>query len=313
MSLRAKPSGKGRTYEGIERFNRVKPVTNALASLLFIVLALACVLPVVFVFIISISDESSILAKGYSFFPTALTGKAYDYLWEQKAYIGRAFFNSAFVTVAGTALGLVLCSTLGYALSRPQFRFKKVYTFYIFFPMLFSGGMVSSYMINSQVLMLKNTYGALILPIACSSFYIIMMRTFFQTTVPDSVIESAQLDGARQFRIFPQIVLPISLPAVATIGLFFTFAFWNNWMQAKLYLNTNRQDLFPLQYMLISIEENLSFLTRNAQNIADMDRGHISDSIRMAIVVVVVLPIACSYPFFQKYFISGLTIGAVKG
>jgi putative aldouronate transport system permease protein len=146
-----------------------------------------------------------------------------------------------------------------------------------------------------------------VLPIACA-------YPFFQTTVPDAIIESAKIDGARMIRIFVQIVLPISLPAIATIGLFLTFAYWNDWMMAKYYISGNKHDLFPLQYVLISLEENLSFLTRNSQNMTAGTATNIpSETVRMAMVVVSVVPIALSYPFFQKYFVSGLTIGAVKG
>ncbi|MCL2811984.1 MAG: carbohydrate ABC transporter permease [Clostridia bacterium] len=307
-----KPKALG--TEGIQKFNRVKPATNVFITVLFILLALMTLLPAVFVLILSLSSERSIQAVGYSFFPAEWSLDTYAYLWRDKEVIGRALFNSVFVTVGGTFIGLVLCSTMGYALSRPNYYLKKFYTVFIFIPMLFGGGLVASFMVNTQIYNLRNTYWILMLPLACSTFYIIIMRTFFQTTVPDSVIESAKIDGARQFRIFGQIVLPISLPAIATIGLFFTFGFWNDWFLARVYLNTNRQDLYPLQYVLISIERNIEFMTRSAQY---MTPGHVEklpgETIRMAIVMVVVLPIACSYPFFQKYFISGLTIGAVKG
>lgn len=296
------------------RINRVKPTTNFFISLLFIILALAALLPTVFVLILSLTSESSINSIGYSFFPKEWSLYTYAYLWKQKSLIGRSMLNSIFVTIAGTGLGLVLCSTMGYALSRPNFKLRKVLTWFIFIPMLFSGGMVATYVVVTQIYKLMNTYAALILPLACSTFYIIIMRTFFQTTIPDSVIESAKIDGARQIRIFTQIVLPVSLPAIATIGLFFTFGYWNDWFQARLYLNTNRQELYPLQYVLISIERNIEYLTRNAQFMTAGTRDNLpSETIRMAIVMIVVLPIACSYPFFQKYFISGLTIGAVKG
>ena len=299
---------------GTIKYMRVKPVTNALFSLIFILLALICFLPALLVLIVSFSAESSVVSKGYSFWPDAWSVESYVYLGRQASYIGRAFLNSIGVTVVGTCIGLILCSTMGYALSRPNYRLRGFFTWYIFIPMLFSGGLVASYMINAQVLNLKNTYWALILPICCSSFYIIIMRTFFQTSVPDAIIESAKIDGARQLRIFAQIVLPISLPAVATIGLFFTFAYWNDWLMAKYYMNSNMQDLFPLQYVLISLENSIDFLSRNSQFMAPGETNNIpSETVRMAMVMVAVVPIACSYPFFQKYFISGLTIGAVKG
>ncbi|MGI6173124.1 MAG: carbohydrate ABC transporter permease [Christensenellales bacterium] len=299
--------------ESILRYTRVKPLTNVFFSLLFIILALLCFLPALLVLIVSISSEASVATRGYSYFPAEFSLNSYKYLWSQKAYIGRAFLNSIGVTAVGTLIGLVLCSTMGYALSRPNYRFRGFFTWFIFIPMLFSGGLVASYMINAQLLGLKDTYWALILPICCSSFYIIVMRTFFQTTVPDAIIESAKIDGARQIRIFVQIVLPISLPAIATIGLFYTFAYWNDWMMAKYYLSSNVQDLFPLQYVLISLENNIAFLTRNKQFMGTEVSNIPAETVRMAMVMVAVVPIACSYPFFQKYFVSGLTIGAVKG
>jgi len=182
------------------------------------------------------------------------------------------------------------------------------------YPMLKPGDVLYNTNETDQILKLKDTYWALILPICCSSFYCIIMRTFFQTTVPDAIIESAKIDGARMIRIFVQIVLPISLPAIATIGLFLTFAYWNDWMMAKYYISGNKHNLFPLQYVLIALEENISFLTRNSQNMTAGTASNVpSETVRMAMVVVSVVPIACSYPFFQKYFVSGLTIGAVKG
>ena len=307
-------SAKKKETGGEIRYMRVKPVTNVLFSLVFILLALVCFMPALLVLIVSFSAESSVVSKGYSYWPNAWSLESYRYLGRQIEYIGRAFLNSIGVTVVGTAMGLVLCSTMGYALSRPNYRLRKFFTWYIFIPMLFSGGLVASYMINAQILGLKNTYWALILPICCSSFYIIIMRTFFQTSVPDAIIESAKIDGARQIRIFVQIVLPISLQSVATIGLFYTFAYWNDWLMAKYYLNSNMQDLFPLQYVLISLESSIEFLSRNSQFMAPGEASKVpAETVRMAMVMIAVVPIACSYPFFQKYFISGLTIGAVKG
>ncbi len=300
--------------QSVLQYTRVKPVTNVFISILFIFLGLICLMPALLVLIVSFSSDVSIRYQGYSYIPMSWSLESYAYLVKQSGYIGRAFLNSIGITIVGTLLGLVTTSTMGFALSRPNYRLRKFFTWFIFIPMLFSGGLVASYMINTQILMMKDTYAALVLPICCSSFYCIIMRTFFQTTVPDAVIESAKIDGARMIRIFVQIVLPISLPAIATIGLFLTFAYWNDWMMAKYYISGNKHDLFPLQYVLISLEENISFLTRNASNMAAGERTNIpSETVRMAMVVISVLPIACSYPFFQKYFVSGLTIGAVKG
>ena len=299
---------------GYNRFNCVKPVTNAVFSAIFILLAVITFLPVVFVFIISISSEASIAQNGYSFFPTEFSIESYKYLWQSKDYIGRSFINSIGITMIGTVIGLCLTSTLGYVLSRPNYYMKGVYTWMLIIPMLFSGGLVASYMVNTQIYHLKNTYWAMILPGACSTFYVIIMRTFFQTTVPDSIIESGKIDGASQLRIFTRLVLPISLPVIATIGLFLTFNYWNAWYSAMLYIDSNHRDLYPLQYVLISIEKNISFMARNEDYFKEEAMMNLpSETMRMAIVMVVVIPIACSYPFFQRYFVGGLTIGAVKG
>lgn len=302
------------SQDGFKRFNCIKPTTNAVFTMIFILLAIITFLPVVFVFIISISSEASIAQNGYSFFPAELSLESYKYLWQSKDYIGRSFINSVGITLVGTLIGLVLTSTLGYVLSRPNYYMKGLYTWMLIIPMLFSGGLVARYMVNTQIYHLKNTYWAMILPGACSTFYVIVMRTFFQTTLPDGIIESGKIDGASQLRIFTQLVLPISLPVIATIGLFLTFNYWNMWYGAMLYLDSNHRELYPLQYVLISIEKNISFMARNEDYFREESMKNLpSETMRMAIVMVVVIPIACSYPFFQRYFVGGLTIGAVKG
>ena len=314
MSTPAEKPAMRITGDGLSRFNQLKPLTNVAFSTLFIVLALITFIPVLFVFIISISSEASIAQQGYSFFPKELSLGSYEYLWQSKDYIGRAFINSIGITICGTCLGLVLTSTLGYTLSRPNYYLKGLYTLMILLPMFFSGGLLASYMVNTQIYGLKNTYFALVLPGACSTFYVVIMRTFFQTTIPDSIIESGKLDGASQLRIFVQLVLPLALPVIATIGLFFTFNYWNAWYGAMLYLDSNHRELYPLQYVLISIENNISFMARNEEYFTEEALAKLpTETMRMAIVMVVVIPIACSYPFFQRYFVGGLTIGAVKG
>jgi putative aldouronate transport system permease protein len=304
-----------RETNAVQKYNRVSPITNAGLSILFIILGFICVVPLVFVIVISLSSDSSIQKIGYTFLPSELSLNSYSYLWHQRDSIGTAFIVSIGVTLVGTGVGLILNATMGYVLSRPTFRLRKFYTMLIFIPMLFGGGLVASYLVITQLLMLKNTFWVLVLPLAVSSFYIIILRTFFQTTVPDSVIESAKIDGASQLRIFITIVLPISLPALATIGLFLSFAYWNEWFTPMLYIGSDHLNMYPLQYVLISIQQHLDFLTRNAQFISAGSGASLlpAESARMALVVVVVLPIACSYPFFQRYFVSGLTIGAVKG
>ena len=300
--------------EGAEKFNRVSKTTNIVCSLLFILLGVICVLPVILVFMISISSEQSIAQYGYRFWPKEFSLKAYEYLWKSRESILNAFFVSIIITVGGTVVGLILNTSIAYALSRKTFKFKKLFTWIIFIPMLFNGGMISFYIVVATMLNLKDSLWALILPMAVSSFYIIILRTFFTTTVPDSLIESAKIDGASQFKIFSKIVLPIALPAIATIGLFLSFAYWNDWYNALLFIDDSK--LVPLQAILNRIEGDIVFINKNMPTLGASAMQAVKDlpneTVKMAIVILVVLPIACSYPFFQKYFISGLTIGAVK-
>ena len=296
------------------RMNRVRPLTNAGYNVLFIILAAMAIIPILFVFIISISSEESIRQVGYSFIPSSLSSSAYDFLWNERDTIFNALWISVLVTITGTLLGLALTSTMGYVLSRPVFKLKGFYTWSVFIPMIFNGGMAASYVVNANLLGLKNTIWALILPLAVSSFNIIVCKTFFRSTIPDSIIESAKIDGATQLRIFSTIVLPISKPVLATIGLFLTFGYWNDWFQSSLYITDSH--LVSLQALLNNMMKSLDYLANNPTaglSLQQYRNQMPSESVRMAIAVVIVIPIACAYPFFQKYFISGLTIGAVKG
>lgn len=300
--------------EGVEKFNRISKTSNLVLSILFIILGIICVLPAILVFMISISSEQAIAQNGYQFWPKEFALQAYKYLWDSKDTILRSAGVSIIVTVGGTITGLVLCTSIGYALSRPTFKLKKFFTWVIFIPMLFGGGMISFYIVVANMLGLKDSILALILPMAVSSFNIIILRTFFQTTIPDALVESAKIDGASQLRIFSTIVLPISLPAVATVGLFLTFGYWNDWYNALLFIDDSKK--VPLQAMLNRIEGDIQFLNKNLSllgaSAAEIAAKMPAETVKMAIVMIVVLPIACSYPYFQKYFISGLTIGAVK-
>lgn len=308
-------SSKNEEMTAAERFNRVKKPTNIIFSVIFIVLALMCVIPALFVVIISLSSQDSIQQVGYSFFPKEFSLEAYQYLWNSREMIGRALGVSVGVTVFGTIIGLFLTTTMGYVLSRPGFKLKGLFTWIVFIPMIFGGGLIATYNVYTSVLHINNTLWVLMLPLAVSSFNVIVCKTFFKTTLPDSIIESAKIDGAAQLRIFFNIVLPISLPVLATIGLFLTFSYWNDWWQSLMYIDDPH--FYSLQAVLMNVERNIDFF---AQNIASLgvSAGEYSlsmpkESMRMAMAVVIIVPIACAYPFFQKYFISGLTIGAVKG
>jgi putative aldouronate transport system permease protein len=304
------------TYEtGLEKFNRTSSIVNIFFNLIFIVLALLCVIPVIVVLSISFSSEDSIRETGYHLLPIAFSGEAYGYVIKQGTMILRALGVSALVTAVGTVLGVLLTTSMGYVLSRPTYKLNGFLTWVVFIPMIFNGGLVSSYFINTNLLGLKDSVWALILPLAVSSFNVIICKTFFKSTIPDGLIESAEIDGASQLRIFFSIILPISLPVIATIGLFLCFSYWNDWFQSMLYIDN--QNLYSLQALLNSLMSNVDALAKNAASmgvsyavlVATMPK----ESARMAVAIIIVLPVAFAYPFFQKYFISGLTIGAVKG
>ena len=303
--------------DNMNRLNRIHPVTNFLFNALFLILALCCFLPIIFIFMISITDNDVIKREGYQIWVTAETfsAEAYTYLWSQRQTILHALWVSVYVTALGTCIGVALTCLLGYVLSRKEHKLNGFLTIMIFIPMVFGGGMAASYVVNTQVMKLTDTMWALILPLAVSSWNCTISRTFFKSTIPDSIIESAKMDGASQLTIFAKIVLPISKPVLATIGLFLAFGYWNDWFQAQLFIDSD--ELRSLQSMLNQIQNNVAFLTKNPTAMltssADLKKNMPQESVRMAIAFVVAVPIACVYPFFQKYFISGLTVGAVKG
>ena len=300
--------------EEINKFNSISKPTNVGLNILFGILAALCIVPFIFVLIISFTSEQALQANGYRFWPEEWSLGAYKYIFTSGSQIMRSYGITIIVTVLGTLIGLTIMTTYAYALSRKNFAYRKFSTKLIFIPMLFSGGMVASYLVVTKFLGLKNTIWALILPICVSSFHIIILRTFFKTTVPDAVVESAKIDGASEWTLFLKIVLPISLPAIATIALFLTLGFWNDWFNAMLYIDKN--SLVPLQYLLIRLETSMEFLANNTAalgtNAVEAAASMPKDTAKMAIVVITTLPIIFAYPFFQKYFVSGLTVGAVK-
>ncbi|NGZ78024.1 carbohydrate ABC transporter permease [Saccharibacillus alkalitolerans] len=295
-------------------YNAISPLWNVLFNIIVGLFAFSCIFPFLFVIMISLTDEQTLALEGFSLWPSRFSTAAYSYIFRAGSDLLVSFGVTLSVTVIGTLLTLTLVTTYAYALSRRSFEFRGFFSFLAFFTMLFSGGMVPGYIVMTQFLHLQNTIWALILPLSLSAFSIIVMRTFFQTTVPDEVIESAKIDGAGEFRAFFSIVLPISLPGIATIGLFSALGYWNDWFNALLYYN--KPELTPpLQYLLMRIEKNMDFLTQNAQYLGNFDAaaGLPTETVRMAMVVLATLPIVMAYPFFQRYFVQGLTVGSVKG
>ena len=296
------------------RLNQIKPATNAIFNVMFAILSFICIFPFVYVLMISISSEESIRHVGYALIPESFSNAAYMFLWNERGTIFQALFMSILVTVLGTVIGVLLTTTMGYVLSRPQFKLRGFLQWVVFIPMIFTGGMVANYVVTSNILGLNDTIWCLILPLAVSSWNVTISKTFFRTTIPDSIIESAKIDGASQLTIFTRIVVPISKPVFATIALFLTFAYWNDWLQASLYISDSK--LVALQPLLNNMMGSLDYLANNPTaglSLQQYRNQMPSESVRMAIATVIVVPIACAYPFFQKYFISGLTVGAVKG
>ena len=221
---------------------------------------------------------------------------------------------SVIVTAVGTVLGVALTTLMGYVISRRSYKLNNFFTMLVFIPMVFNGGMISSYVVNTQFMHLKDTMWALILPLCVSSFNVVICKTFFRTNIPESVIESAQIDGATQFQIFGKIALPLSKPLLATIALFLTFGYWNDWFQSSLYITDS--SLYSLQALLDHFERNMQAMLSNPAlgvSMTEYINSMPKEGARMAMAVIIIVPIACCYPFFQKYFISGLTVGAVKG
>ncbi len=296
------------------RYNQIKTPTNILFNIILAVLSFICVIPFIFVIIISITDEQSLTMNGYRFVPEKLSLYAYEYIVSAGENIIRSYGVTILVTISGTIIGLLLTGTYAYALSRKTYAFRKFFTTVITIPMLFSGGMIANYLIVTKVMMLKDTIWALILPLCLNSFNIIVLRTCFKTSIPDAVIESAKIDGASEWRVFFQIVIPMALPGLATIGLFLTLGYWNDWFNAMMYMDD--KSMIPLQYLLIQIESSIDWLANNKATMGvdgiAVAQNMPKETIKMAIVVISTLPIIFAYPFFQRYFVNGLTVGAVK-
>lgn len=298
------------------RLNSVSTGTEAVMNVILAVFSLCCIIPFIFVVIISFSSEESIRTIGYSFWPMAWSTDTYAYAFEKLPQIWRSFFNSVLITGIGTVLSTLICVLYSYALYRPDFKYRNFFNFFSFFVMLFGGGLVPTYIISKQVLGLSENYAALIVPLLVSPFNIIVMRTFFKSSVPLELIEAATIDGSGEYSTLFRIVLPIAKPGIATIALLNALAYWNDWFQSLLYIRQNKV-LQPLQALLMELQNNVEYLNRmigqmGTAAIMEAQRAP-NQTLRMALVVMIVVPIACAYPFFQRYIVAGLTIGSVKG
>ena len=288
------------------------------AHIVLAIMSLLALLPFILLVIGSFTDNAWAIANGYSFFPKEWSLKAYEYIAQQWSTIGRAYLVTIFVTILGTALGLVLSSMLAYALSRPELPGRGILMVFVVITMLFNGGIVASYFIWTQIFHIKNTIWALIFPnLLANAFNIILLKNYFENDVPRALLESAFLDGAGELKTFFSIVLPLSMPILATVGLMSALAYWNDWTNGLYYLSEKGgSQYYSIQLILNSMNNNIQFLANNAADLAKagMTGADLpSTTVRMAIAVVGILPILAAYPFFQKYFVKGITIGAVKG
>ena len=310
LPFKKQPRDEG---EGDLAINRISRRADRVLNLIFLLWALACVLPLILVVIVSFSSEQSIFQNGYSFFPSEWSLDAYRFFFRLGDQLVRSYGITIFVTVAGTLFSLIITAMFAYVLSRADYAYNRLFTLLMLFTMLFNGGIVATYMVNTQILGLGNSLGALIFPMSLNAFYVIVLRTFYKS-IPMEIIEAARIDGAGEFKTFFRIVTPLSKPGLATIGMFTTIAYWNDWFLGMLYIIDQKK--YPVQTLLWSMQNSLEFMKQssaNALEYAEMAANAPTDSGRMALTVLVVLPILLAYPFFQKYFVKGLTVGGVKG
>ncbi len=272
-------------------------------------------IPFILVFMVSISSEDSILQNGYSLFPSQISFAAYQFLFNDYSEIAKAYGVTILSTLVGTVVSLFITALFAYPLSRPELPFRRTLSFYIFFTMLFGGGMVPWYITYVNMFDLKNTIMAMIIPnLLLSAFNVLLMRSFFASSIPESVVESATIDGASEMKIFFKIVVPLSLPIMATIGLFNTLAYWNDWYNCMLFID--KPELYNIQYLMTKTLTNIQYLlmkSNSSAQVGELLATMPRETVRMALAIVGIAPLMFAYPFFQKYYISGITTGAVKG
>ena len=288
---------------------------NILSYTLIGLVALICLIPFLMVIIGSFTEEKEIIANGFSFFPKELSLEAYKTALKEPMAILRAYGVTASLTVIGTAIGLFIVAMTAYVLQRKDFKWRNKVSFFFYFTTLFSGGLVPWYILMVKYLGLKDSYLSLLLPPLLSVFNIIIMKSYM-SGIPQALTESAKIDGAGDFTIFIKVILPLVKPALATIGMFIALGYWNDWYNSMLFINN--ENLYSLQYYLYKIVNNIeAYKTILAQAGGGTSLGSTinmpSESLKMALTIIVTGPIILVYPFIQKYFVSGVTIGAVKG
>lgn len=280
-----------------------------------LVYTLFCLLPILLVFIAAFTDEASITKNGFSFFPEKWSLSGMNMVLRYGKQLATSYGVTIFVTLAGTFLGLLVMSMFAYSISRKGFRLSKFLSIYLLIPMLFNGGQLSGYVVFTSYYGLKDSLWLLILPLCVSTMNVIILRTYIANSIPNELMEAAKIDGAGEYRTFFQITLPLMKPSLAAVGFMMATAYWNDWQNAMLYITSDAKK--PLQLLLVNIQKSIEFLLNN-NNVPSSVRAAMGGTIpqyssTMATVIVVVGPIMIAYPFFQKYFVKGLTVGSVKG
>ena len=277
----------------------------------FVALAL---LPILLIVIASFTDENTLLRNGYSYLPRKVSLDAYVYMVKQGMVILRSYGVAFVVTLIGTVVSVLLTAMLAYPISRKSFKYRNVLAFFVFFTMLFNGGIVPAYIMWTRFFHIKNTLAALIIPnYLVSAFNVILVKNYYSNSIPESLVEAAKIDGASEYRIFFQIMLPLAVPAIMTIALFTGLCYWNDWTNGLYYITNEK--LYSIQLLLMKIMNNIQALKTNS-SASLIGTGAVAlpgTSIRMAMAVVGILPIIIIYPFMQKYLIRGVVVGAVKG
>ncbi len=281
------------------------------AHVVMVLLVLICLYPFAVMFMSSVSSEASLIKHGYNLIPKEIGFDAYEYLLKRPMLLIRSYGVTLISTAVGTIVGLFMSIFLAYGLSLRDLPGRGIIAFYVFFTMLFSGGLVPTYIMWSQWFHIKNTLWALIIPrLMVNAFQVIVMRSYFQSNIPDEIKEAARIDGANEFRILFQIVLPIAKPIIATIGLMIALNYWNDWMNGLYYVTESK--LFSVQQLLNRILADAQYLSQNTDSV-ELSTNIPTNSLKMALAAVGSLPLMLLLPFFQKYYVKGMTIGAVKG
>ena len=283
---------------------------------ILVLLSLMALLPMILLFMSSITDDTTLIKNGYSFFPEKFSLYAYEYVFKTGPAVPRAYLISFILTFCGVLLSLFVTTPMAYALSKKYVVGHGFLNFYVFFTMLFNGGLVPTYMNYTNVFGIKNTFFGLLIPgLVTNGMYIMLMKSYFVSSIPGEIMEAARIDGASEFAVFRTIAIPLAKPIITTIGLFAGIGYWNDWQNGYVYI-TKRTELYSIQNLLNRMVQNIQFLSANSHNIAQADVGLASIptvSIRMSMAVLGILPMLLIYPFAQKAFVKGITLAGVKG